>query len=290
MKLTFLNKKKTHTRARRSRGEERSVLRTQILIGAAIVCVIGVLFTAVFYGTRVRSLQIVDVQVHGGFTIPHSHVRTVVQQELQGTYVKLVPKTFTWFYPKTSIQKRLEKIPRLKQSEMTLEGQELVVVFDEYQPQSLFCNEDQQCFFVDHTGFAFAKAPSLTGSAFIRYTEKGKQVGVKTQAVEPDFMDETQAFSEKLAAELDLYVTHIQILDALDVLYTVSGGGTIKVSQRMSLNDTYNNLQTLLQSEAFMHLESGAFQYIDLRFGDKLFVNEVTEEEKTASSSERAVE
>lgn len=275
---------------RTKKVRESSMLRTQLLIGLALLSVIVLLLAATFYGTRIAALQITDVQVHGGFTIPHSEVRSVVEQELQGSYLKLVPRTFTWLYPKHAIENRLDEIPRLKQSEVSLDGQVAVVVFDEYQPEALFCNEDGSCFFVDHAGFAFAKAPSLTGSAFIRYMENGKSVAVKTQAVESRFMDEAQDFSERVAKELDLYVTHIHVLDALDVVYTVSGGGMIKVSQRMSLDETYDNLKTLLQSEGFMHLETGAFQYIDLRFGDKLFVNEVTEDEKTASSSEEAVE
>lgn len=286
-----LKQKKVQIKKRPAATMERSVPRAQIFIGVAIVLVITLALTGIYFGSRVQSLQITQIEVLGGYTIPHSEVRSRVESLLVGTHFRLVPHRFTWTYPKRSIQQRLEEIPRLKQSDISLEGQTLTVVFDEYQPAALWCTiATSDCYFVDHTGFAFSKSPDLTGGAFIRYGETGKEVEVKTQAVDREFLQTSKEFAQKLADELGLYVTHVSILDALDVTYTVSGGGIIKVSRRMDLDTTFENLRTILYSENFTHLDAGAFQYIDLRFGDKVFVNEVVEQEKTASSSEEADE
>ena len=49
------------------------------------------------------------------------------------------------------------------------------------------------------------------------------------------------------------------------------------------------NLKTILVSEEFSHLKPGNFQYIDLRFGNKIFVNEEevgsVEENETSTST-----
>ena len=69
-------------------------------------------------------------------------------------------------------------------------------------------------------------------------------------------------------------MTHIEKVGVLDVLYTVAGGGVLKVSQRMTADESFQNLSTLLNAKDFIHLQDGVFQYIDLRFGDKIFLNE----------------
>ena len=55
----------------------------------------------------------------------------------------------------------------------------------------------------------------------------------------------------------------------------------------MSLNesgeDTLSNLDTILLSEDFTDITPGSFRYIDLRFGNKVFVNR-TEEVVTTST------
>lgn len=291
--FTGLQRKKLTAKKKKKKARERTIPRVQIYIGIGITIVIALLLTAIYYGSRIASLQITEIQVHGGYTIPHDIVRSEVDALLVGSYFHLVPHTFSWTYPQRSITQQLAEIPRLKQSAVSLEGQTLTVVFDEYQPAALWCTiETSDCYFIDQTGFAFSKAPDLTGGAFIRYGEKGKKVAIKTQAVDHEFLKTSKDFAEKLADELGLYVTHVTILDALDVEYVVSGGGVVKVSRRMDLDTTFENLRTILLSENFIHLDTGEFQYIDLRFGDKVFVNEEPEpaQEKTTSPSEEVVE
>ena len=68
-------------------------------------------------------------------------------------------------------------------------------------------------------------------------------------------------------------------------------GQTVKllVSPSQSAQETFDNLRSILESEEFAHVTSGDFNYIDLRFGNRVFVNEeesVVEEAETATSTE----
>ena len=60
----------------------------------------------------------------------------------------------------------------------------------------------------------------------------------------------------------------------------------------MPATDVVENLLVVLASPEFSHLNPGNFSYIDLRFGEKVFVNEIGEvpETETATSSDEAVE
>lgn len=265
-----------------------SMLRTQITVGLCITIVLGLVITGVWYGTRVASLQITEVSIVGGYTIPHPEIEEKVRQRLTGTYFLLVPHTFRLFYPENAIIENIKSIARVKNVHLELvEGQELAVVFEEYRPYALWCesHDTKECLFLDEFGFAFSEAPDLTGGAFVRYIDTEHTPERKTQAFESTFIKNTQSFVEMLADELDLYVTHVEKVQDLDVEYTVSGGGVLKVSQLVDMEKSFDNLKAILNSEDFIHLQNGAFQYIDLRFGDKIFLNEEGVLQDTASST-----
>jgi len=280
--------KRIQSRNKRRRAKQpESLLRTQIIVGVCIVLTLSLVGAGTWYGSRIASLQITEVSVLGGFTIPHAEIENRVWERLTGSYLRLVPHTFAPTYPKKAIIEHIYSMDRVKNVHLeTLDTQKLVVVFEEYQPHALWCSEvaAKDCLFLDETGYAFGEAPDLTGSAFIRYVNQNIIPERKTQGFETSFIKETQTFAELLAQELDLYVIHIEKYDDLDITYTVSGGGVLKVSQVMDSSVSFTNLKSILSSEQFVHLQNGAFQYIDLRFGDKIFLNE--EEEKTATSSE----
>jgi len=270
--------------------KERSVRQKQIFVGVTISIVLGLIITGIWYGTRISSLQITQVEVMGGYTIPHSEIEDRVHERLVGTYFKLVPHTFRPIYPKAAILDYILTIPRIKNVHVeVLDTQKIIVVFEEYKPAALWCenHETKECLFLDEVGYAFSQAPELTGSAFIRYVDVGHPPEVKQQGFESEFIDNSQEFAELLAGGLDLYVTHVEKVDALDVLYTVSGGGVLKVSQLMTLAQSFKNLESILGSEDFIHLQNGAFQYIDLRFGDKIFLSEDAVEQEVATSTEQ---
>ncbi len=284
-------RRKKHTYSRNAGSKKMDagsrMLRRQVLVGIAIAFFLTAFGGVVYYVSHIESLQIAQVEVKGGYTIEHADIEEIANRTLQGNYFLLVPKRFFWTYPRNSIRAQIEALPRVKEVRMKRIGQTLSIVFDEYQPVALWCNNssEEECFFLDKSGFAFAQAPELTGSAFVRYSQNNKSVSVKSQAVDRDFLRESQAFAEQLANVLGLYVTHVRIDNELDISYTVSGGGVLKVSRRMPLRDTFENLQTILTSEEFSDLESGEFAYIDLRFGDKIFVNTEMQDAQTQATS-----
>jgi len=286
-------KTKLQKRKMKKIKKERSMLQKQVFVGIFLLITIGLLGTGVWYGTRVDSLQITHVEVIGGYTIPHSVVEEKVRQRLIGSYFKLVPHTFRATYPKGAILENIYSLPRVKNVRIeVMDTQKIVVAFDEYHPVALWCADYDatECLFLDDTGYAFSQAPLLTGSAFARYIDQDHSPEAKQQGFSQEFITYAQNFSELLAEELDLYVTHVEKVGELDVLYTVSGGGVLKVSQRMDPEQSFKNLRSILGSEDFIHLQNGAFQYVDLRFGDKIFLNEKEESAVVATSSDISVE
>ena len=70
------------------------VLLKHILTGLFVLFGAGLILVAVWYGTRVQSLTITDIEVKGGETISHEKVKSLVLSEFEGAYLGLIPKRF----------------------------------------------------------------------------------------------------------------------------------------------------------------------------------------------------
>ena len=243
-----------------------------------IAAFFGMLITSVWYVTRLQSMTISTVTVTGGETIPHEQIEAIVRSKIDGSYLKVVPRAFAFTYPEQDIINSIKQLERIKSlSVVRSGGNEVVVQFDEYTPHALWCKDGQSegCFFLDENGYSFSPAPSLKGGSFLRLVSIGKDPATHTQA-----FDEGQYHTAEelvgLFANSKWEVSKVQIDGVGDSYFTVIGGGEFKVSLKQSTKETLDNFKTVTGSEQFAHLKPGNFEYIDLRFGSKVFVNEET--------------
>ncbi len=276
---------------RRVIDPSKIMLLKQLGIGAAIFSLLGLIVAGLWYGTRVSFLTITDITVEGGETIPHDVVKKITEDTLQGTYIGIIPRKFAWWYPSGEIIKNISQIPRMKDPVVTSEsGRALTVRFTEYEPYALWCAErsSENCLFIDKTGYAFTTAPKLSGGAFLRYRTLGRDIQVGTVMAERRDIDTMEQFVALVEDNLQFSITQIETDTAGDVFYILSGGGEFKATLRDDASKVFDNLRAILGSEEFKDIRPGNFQYIDLRFGNKVFVNEEAGEvgSSTATTTE----
>ncbi len=227
-----------------------------------------------------------NVTASGGETIDGAVVATAANAALEGQYLKLVPKRFAWWYPYEAVLTAVQNVPRVKNPQITrVSGTELVITYEEYVPFALWCDgvDDARCVFIDETGYAFTEAPVLVGGSLGRYVSTDVTPEIRTYA---PFAQDVASF-EKWLLELEsvtpLAADVIEIDAMRDAYVRVAGGGEIKLSLKDDLGHVLENLVSILASKEFSDITPGTFQYIDLRFGSKVFVN--TELASTASTT-----
>ena len=267
----------------------RRVLIRQIFIGLFLAVFFYGLGYGVWHGSRLDALTIQEVQVTGGETISHTTVRELVEEKLEGTYFRLVPRRFAWTFPAQEIQVAVGELSRVHNVEVDrIDGQTITVSFSEFHPHALWCQslDVNDCVFIDETGYAFDKAPNLTGNAFVRYLDPAKEVVVGTQAFSPEYISGSRQLIEYLGDNFGFVVEAVLKTAEDESEYYLIGGGFLKISKRQTITYTLENLEAILSSEEFSDLKPGNFQYIDLRYGNKIFVNEEPEKEEIATSTE----
>lgn len=252
------------------------LLIKQILYGLFALGVVILIIIGIWYAARIQSLTIVKVDVIGGETISHDTIESIAKQKMEGSYLGLIPKAFAWTYPQAEILDDLLKIERLHNPTITrISGTELNIAFEEYTPRALWCNgtTGHDCAFVDETGYCYTKAPVLEGGALLRFVRTDEKFHIGQTLLPVEEFDKLLRLVQLLAIE-GWYISYLEVDAVGDAFLTVAGGGELKVVANSEPATTVSNLKAVLLSDEFKHLQAGNFQYIDLRFGSKVFVNE----------------
>lgn len=257
------------------RPETVQLLKNLALGALLLVLVAGVLW-GVWHVVRLEFVTIDQVVVSGGETINHEAIKEAVEVELEGEYWGFVPRRFSLTYPYADIVSVVTNVPRVKDPIVTRQQRVIRVQLAEFEPAGLWCTSNATttpCVFIDEFGYGFAVAPMLDGGAYTRYIRVGS--AATTSAVYADSTDfQHMRLLERLLAERGWPVERIELDQAQDAFVYLVGGGELKVTLRTSAEETVSNLEAVLTADEYSHFTPDTFTYIDLRFGNKVFVSE----------------
>lgn len=260
----------------------------QIGIGVLRLLITAGLLILVWYVTRLPMFTITEVAVSGGETISHDEVRAFVLQELQGTYLLVIPKHFSYLYPHDRIYEVLSKNTSMHDIEIQRTSRaKLDISFKEYIPYALWCSYTSSttpCLFMTESGYAFSEAPVLQGGVLVRYIQEGMDEMKIGQVLTKEQLGPIEQLIGRIEHELEFRIASVLFKTNGDIELRIHGGGMVLVSGKEDVEKTFDNLQTVLKSQEFKHLKPGNFQYVDVRFHNKVFVNESSE--ASASSTD----
>lgn len=262
-------------------------------LSALLILLVGVL---VWYGARRPEVTIRTIAVAGGTTVSHDAVRAKVESALAGTYVLLIPKRFSYLYPEQEVRAAVNEVPRAHNATVSrLSRTELAVTFDEYMPYALWCDTFSKdasvaasCLFVDANGYAYASAPPLVGETLVRFVVEGRTPETGAYVHEPAYMAELAQLAQALYENHAHRIGGITATKDGDLTLHLSGGVDLMMTKETDINDAFAIIESVLAAPEFEDMPLEDFDYIDLRFGNTVYVKErgvEVQSAKTATTS-----
>jgi hypothetical protein len=265
----MLNRRKAilETPNRRTRRRKRLVrLFILYVLGFLILCI------GIFYFFRISALQIKDVEISGAGKVDQSELRAIAEKFSEGNVAYFIPKHFFIFYPKKEIAKDvIEKYPEIISAKVVLRGLnkvELRIV--ERTPYAFYCTTS--CYFADEQGFVYKEASSTDEHIIFRELRVlPEQSLIRTYPLSTETFKEVEGFARNIS-ELNLHIKEI-VIEVNGDLSVLTEEGKIIISFRESFSDQYSFLKTALSQKVFLYPDGSVrnFDYIDLRFGKKIF-------------------
>lgn len=272
----------------RIRRERRNQFATQAGLGAGAVVALVLLLWQVSY---IPKIAVTRVSFEGNKNITSEELFAPIHDMLSGAYMHLFSKRNVFLVRTRTMERALEaQFPRLERVRIDRVGfTKLHVVVEERVPYGFWCSDTPTCYFIDRTSFVFADAPHfLRSNSFVRYLRGG----VNLEAPIGSSFLPREAFSALETFLKELRRSNVRALSvdygddriAVEVKPT-TGSETAPFSIFITASSSY--AQPLLDFETI--IASPDFQtevpslsdldYIDLRFGNKVFYKLKTDTE-----------
>ncbi|MEK7068493.1 MAG: hypothetical protein AAB964_01625, partial [Patescibacteria group bacterium] len=225
-------------------------------------------------------LRIETVTVTGVRSVASSSIQTLVRQRVQGVYGYLFAKDNILLYPQDEIAAALAaKYPQFKVVEVQAADFSTVkVTVVEREPKALWClaphNQAGSCYFMDEDGVVYAPAPTFSAPVYISYrgTATGK---LPRQYLSKEEFHALSAFAGAIAQKESPERLESVSVDGLgDVRLRFENDFTVLFSLNEEGGDIFERYVLARTAEPFAGRPLSDFEYLDLRFGDKLYYKE----------------
>ncbi|MBI2005077.1 FtsQ-type POTRA domain-containing protein [Patescibacteria group bacterium] len=263
----------SQVRARR-RGRRA---RIALVLGALLLVLCG----GAIWFLHAPFVRVTAIDISGAESVTTAQVREAIRDAISGAYLYAIPKDSIFFYPKRAIEQNLLKLfPALKSAIVHAENFDtLAVVVAERAPQALWCGAGASstgCALMDEGGVVYAPAADFSGDAYVRY------FGTATPLLAGGSLP-AQYLTEKNYRALFALVAAIGKTQPEDPVrqVVVDEGGDARVYFQQDFllifsiddnsADVYERFTLALTAEPFTTHALPDFEYLDLRFGDKLY-------------------
>ncbi len=257
----------------KARRKRRRIVAISILVGIVVA-----LFGAFALLANASFMRISNITVRGAQTIATSTIEQKIRAQLTGSYLFVFPKDNILFYPNGRIEAALiAAMPTIASASVHAENfQTISVTVVERKPKALWCgntpSNPMPCFFLDESGKAYGAAQNFSDTTYANYFGSlSVNTNPKAYLTEDTFralsaLVDTIAASQKSATLRSVYVddnqdVHVAFDTGFTLLFTLSADG----------GDVFQRFTLALQSDPFKNHALSDFEYLDLRFGDKLY-------------------
>ncbi len=244
-----------------------------------MVLLLGV---GIWYGSRLPEVTIASVVVSGGETVSHEVVQKKAEMALSGSYALLIPRRFSYLVPYQDIITAINSVPRVHGASVIRSSRnELSISFEEYVPYALWCDRvlvgsstPAHCLFVDENGFAYSEAPPLLGETLVRFVVEGKKPEVGVHVYDTEVLSRYRRFSDAISENHQNRLRAITETKDGDLILHLSGEVNILMTTSADIESIFQDIESVFLAKEFKGKALESFEYIDLRFGNKVYVRE----------------
>ena len=257
------------TPRRRRRRKEVYIWRT-IILSIFFLIVSGI--TIGFF--HLPFLQVREVAVTGTNEVDPALILEKVSSHSSGSYYLVIPKTFILLYPQKQIKEDvLASFHDIDSVEVKIRNFiDIEIAVRERETFAQYCIAD--CFVFDNTGYIYKQAAS-SSEQYVTFRDARPEYAssspLGTYPLRSEIFKEVESFSKNLAP-IGLHLEEV-VIGVNDTINIRTREGNLIVSYREPLAEQLDILRTALGEPLFRYPDGAirSFNYIDLRFGKKIF-------------------
>lgn len=219
-------------------------------------------------------LRITSVEVEGSKTVASSTLEAYTKEKIRGAYVWLFARNNIFLYPRAGIsQGLLDSYPSLRAADVHAKNFHTISVsVIEREPVALWC--DESCFYLDETGLVYGQAPTYSSPIFVTYKgalASSTAVLPKQYLTQPQFQSLFALVGALAQKEPDDLVREVVVDSSGDVRAYFQNDFLLIWNIKDDGGDVFERFTLALESGPFSGKSISDFQYLDLRWGERLY-------------------
>lgn len=252
--------------------------------------VIAVLFITIFgtaaliYILRLPYWQIKHIEITGSETLSEDDLRLTTEEELRGSRFYFIPRKAIFALDgkefSAAIITKFPKIAQLQVKKIFPDSLSLRVREREF--FGVYCNDldtatstplrgETVCVYIDRNGFAYEKAPQVSGSLIVKISSDQSAVLVPGQLIQPEIMEKMRDIASLLERIAEIKVTGYILFSKIEseIRTMTADGFELWFKSEDDFEKAAFVLKRVLDEE--IKEQKPRLQYVDLRLGNKVF-------------------
>ena len=269
--------------------KQRKIFLLRTLIGIFLVALI---IGSLSFIAHLSNLAIDNVVVYGNAVISSDDITKIANDNMQGNFLWIFPKSNFLIYPKYGTKNDLlDKFKRLESVSVEIKDTNtLAINVSEIKSSALWCGKDgnveitgdkTDCYLLDDMGYIFDSAPQFSGNAYLRFY--GNIVGdpIGQNYLDLKLFKKMNGVADSLK-KINLPVIAFFAQENGDYQFYLDGSvnnksgvvGKVIFDAKQDYGKALVDLESVLNdSKTGLMGKNGMynFSYVDLRYGDKVF-------------------
>lgn len=247
---------------------KKKILRLKIisLFVLVILTIVGLA-----YLSNSDSVKISEVSVNDTTFFDKKEIEKIVREGLQGSYLMVFAKDNVLLFPKNEIEEKAKNFSKaIKKVSVKVSGLKTISVqVEEYKPVAVWCI-DTNCFYLNEAGLVFEKAPADYDKNLVQFHDWIHDDPINKNYTDPETFQKIITLIN-LIAKVPLKITSINTEDGLTFNLNTDARTRLLYEINDNPEEVASNLNTVLEKDAINRAQLSNIDYIDLRFGNKVY-------------------
>ncbi len=222
-------------------------------------------------------LEVSDIRIDGAQTLDTNALVSSARSVLFDDGFSLFSRANIFLYSASDVIAHLvNTFPRIEEISVRKESmlsQAVIISIHERVPMHTWC--DTMCYYLDANGLIFDRAETRAGYIFYGGLLPGDPIG---QQLLSGRLERVMNMLTELA-RIGFAPVSITIENESDYTVSLSAGYALKLGFDLGTEAIIQDLQLLRTSQALS--DSGAIEYLDMRFGNRIYIKKKGAEEQT---------
>ncbi|MFT5179745.1 MAG: hypothetical protein ACI9GH_000195 [Candidatus Paceibacteria bacterium] len=239
---------------------------------ALVVVFIAVVLIGTSFWSRHDSMKISEIKFTELSYTNEDVLREIVFEELNRTYLGLLSKSNSLIFPRQKIKERiLNDQPSIKSVDLDFKGfKKILLEVEEYEPVARFCEGDD-CYLLNDEGYVFVKEPLINTNSFVTFRGNIEGDNLKNSFLDPKLFKSFIKVVEILNSDLDIEIVSVEESENPIFEFKSRTGAIFLIDKEDNMIDVIENIKTVFLKEGINREQFENIDYIDLRFGNKVF-------------------